>query len=66
MNRRLAVPELRPPPPAPCGANTPITWGELYILLHKHQPVVAADVLKRIVEIDRASAQSMSAIDPQR
>lgn len=55
MTRRLALVDLHPPP-QPCGANTPVTWGELYLLLKDRQPSVAAAVLIKILELDAERA----------
>lgn len=54
MNRRPAIIEESRPPSPRCAANTPVTWGELYLLLQEHQPAVAAAVLIRILEKDAA------------
>ena len=58
MNRRPAIIEESRPPTPRCAANTPVTWGELYLLLQEHQPAVAAAVLIRILEKDAAFTPS--------
>ncbi|QYO75341.1 hypothetical protein [Devosia salina] len=42
-------------PPRPCAANTPVTWGELYLLFSETHPDLAEVVLDKIVELDAAA-----------
>lgn len=59
---RDVMPIGRPadPPPAaraPCGANTPVTWGELYLLFVEARQAGLADaVFAKIIALDGAPA----------
>lgn len=38
----------------PCGANTPVTWGALYLMLENHPADLQMAILRKIAEIDQA------------
>jgi len=41
-------------PKKPCGANTPVTWGELYLMLAERPADLQMAALKKILALDAA------------
>lgn len=57
MTTNTAIVPIRPatkPRSAPCGANTPITWGDLFLILENHPADLQMAVLRKIAELDAA------------
>ncbi|WP_160194673.1 hypothetical protein [Devosia riboflavina] len=38
----------------PCGANTPVTWGELFLLLEERPKDLQQAILEKIMALDAA------------
>ncbi|SMQ65742.1 hypothetical protein SAMN06295905_1305 [Devosia lucknowensis] len=52
----IGKPQDPPPAARRCGANTPVTWGDLYLIFHEAgQASLAETVLDKILTIDSAA-----------
>jgi len=52
MNAITATPIRPQQRNTPCGANTPVTWGALFLMLENHPADLQMAVLRKIAEID--------------